>query len=139
MRMRIVCLLLTVFFVSSLNAQTVTVSGKVLNDKNEALAGVSVNLEGTGGTSTNLDGHFNFTVTGGKAHALVFTAIGYKPKNILVEANSGKVDELLVVLETASKDLNNVVVSARSTARRESVNALISFQKNTNTVASVIS
>jgi outer membrane receptor for ferrienterochelin and colicin len=51
---------------------------------------------------------------------------------------SGQVNELNVILQTASANLETVTVTARSSARRESVNALIQYQKNTNTVSQVI-
>ncbi|MFI5129346.1 MAG: TonB-dependent receptor domain-containing protein, partial [Chitinophagales bacterium] len=52
----------------------------------------------------------------------------------------GQVNELNIVLETETKNLEGVVVKAQaSTARKETTASLISFQKNTNTIASVIS
>jgi outer membrane receptor for ferrienterochelin and colicin len=56
-----------------------------------------------------------------------------------VEISATNINELNVVLTVAAKDLAGVTVTSRSSARRESVNSLIAYQKNTNTVASVIS
>jgi hypothetical protein len=139
MKLRIISLLLSIFFVSIVHAQTLKLSGKVINDKNEALAGVSVKPDGGSGTSTNVDGNFDFNLSAGKKYTLSFTAVGYVAKTVQSEVVAGGPNELLVVLETSSKDLGNVVVTASSGRRKETVNSLISFQKNTNTVASVIS
>ena len=49
-------------------------------------------------------------------------------------------NELNVVLEVAAKDIEGVVVKSQTiSARRETTASVIAFQKNTNTVASVIS
>ncbi len=70
-----------------------------------------------------------------------FSAVGFQSKTISeVEVINGQVNELNIVLETQTKNLEGVVVKAQaSTARKETTASLISFQKNTNTVASVIS
>lgn len=139
MKLRILSLLVTLFFVSLVHAQTLKLSGKVINEKNESLAGVSVKLEGGSGTSTGVDGSFELHLAPGKAYTLSFTAVGYAAKTMQATVVAGQPNEVLVVLETSSKDLGNVVVTASSGRRRETVSSLISFQKNTNTVASVIS
>lgn len=132
---------LLLFILSTAFSQTLRLTGKVTNEKNEAVSGVSINITSGGGTTSNIDGVFNLSLTPGKKYELNFSAVGYTLKAIgEVEVVSGTVNELNVMLQSASKDLASVTVSAtRSTARRETVNSLIQFQKNTNTVASVIS
>lgn len=136
-------LLTSLFFlaVSLIHAQSVKLTGKVLNEKNEPLAGVSVKITGAGGTSTDGEGRFSLNLTPGKKYELEFSAIGYETKNITeVEVIAGQTNELNITLTIKAKSGDNVVVSARTlTARKETVNAVIAFQKNTNTVASVIS
>lgn len=123
-------------------SQNGKVSGKVLNGKNEPLAGVSVKISGaTGGTTTNIEGVFTLTLSPDRKYTLTFSAVGYVEKTIdEVEIAAGKVTELNIVLDVKGKDLGTVTVTAnRSNARRETASSAISFQKNTNTVASVIS
>ena len=123
-------------------AQTGKVTGKVLNNKNEPLAGVSVKITGSeGGTTTNVDGLFTLSLSAGKKYQLTLSAVGYSTKTIDdVEVTAGQVTELNFTLETAGKDLGAVTVTAnRNSARRETTASIIQFQKNTNTVASVIS
>src|SRR4051812_2480727 len=133
-----------VFFLDSFSfvfSQSLKLSGKVVNEKNEALSGVSVKLNDGTGTSTNIDGQFSLVLSTGKKYELTLTAIGYANKTVSdVEVINGQANELNIVLQTSSKDLNKVVVTAsRSNARKESINSMIAYQKNTNTVAQVIS
>src|SRR5205085_7137042 len=66
--------------------------------------------------------------------------VGYETKIISeVEALAGQVNELNVTLKQSTKQETGVVITAKTTQRRESVNSIIAFQKNTNTVAQVIS
>ena len=136
-------LFFTAFFLSiSLIAQnTIKLTGKVLNEKNEPLSGVSIKIIDGGGTTTDNEGRFSLNLATGKKYDLEFTAVGYNAKPVSeVEVISGQLNELNIVLEVKSQTADNVLVTAsRSSARKETVNAIIAFQKNTNTVASVIS
>lgn len=138
---RIFLTLIAVTLITFGYAQSIKLSGKVLNEKNEPISGVSVKLSGGTGTSTNVEGRFTITLTPGKKYEIAFSAIGYGAKQIAdVEVLNGQVNELNIVLEVKAKTGETVVVSAkRSSARLESVNSILAFQRNTNTVASVIS
>lgn len=123
-------------------SQTLKLSGKVTNSKNEALSGVSVKIAGeTGGTATDIEGRYTLALTAGKKYELEFSIVGYESKIVSdVEAVSSQVNELNIVLDIKAASGENVVVTGRRTsARLESIASIISFQKNTNTVASVIS
>ena len=134
-------LLIANLFCNTVFAQTLRLGGKVTNNKNEALSGVTIKIGGsTAGTMSDLDGRFSLSLVAGKKYSLEFSAVGYTTKTISdVEVSAGVENELNVILEVKAKTEEAVVVTARtSTARRESVNSMISFQRNTNTVASVI-
>jgi hypothetical protein len=121
-------------------AQTQKLSGKVLNEKNEVLPGVTIVATGTRSTTSDVDGNFSLNLSPGKKYELIFSAVGYAAKTIAdVEVVAGQVNELNIVLVIAAKNLGAITVTSRSNARRETVNSLIQYQKNTNTVASVIS
>jgi outer membrane receptor protein involved in Fe transport len=133
-------ILLTSFFSYS-SAQS-KLSGKVTNLKNEPLQGVSINITGVaGGTTTDIDGHFTLELQTGKKYEIEFSAVGYTSKKVEgIELKAGELNELNIVLEIQAKNLEGVILKAQaSTQRRESTASLLSFQKNTNTVASVIS
>jgi len=134
-------LILSIGFISFAQAQTIKLSGKVVNEKNEPLAGASVKIVGTnGGVSSDIEGRFTLTLTPGKKYELEISAIGYQAKNITdVEIINGHADELNIVLTVAARTGENVVVKSTSSARKETVNSALAFQKNTNTVAQIIS
>jgi TonB-dependent receptor len=142
-RLRLIfTLILSIGIFALSQAQTIKLSGKINNGKNEPLAGVSVKIVGaTGGTSSDLEGRFSLNLSTGKKYTLEFSAIGYASKTVSeVEVSSGQSNELNIILEVKEKTGDNVVINAKtSTARKETVNSVIAFQKNTNTVASVIS
>lgn len=141
-RVRLLLSVLLLIAFAALNAQSVKLTGKISNNKNEPLAGVTIKISGAaGGATSDVEGRFILNLSAGKKYTLEFTIVGYEPKTVTeVEVNANQVNELNIVLEVKEKTGDNVVVSAKaSTARRESVNSVIAFQKNTNTVASVIS
>ena len=124
------------------NAQSLKLSGKVLNAKNEPLPGTSVKIVGAaGGTTTDVEGRFVLSLAAGKKYELEFSAIGFATKTISdAEVVSGQLNELNIILDVLAKSGENVVVTGtRSNARKETIASAISFQKNTNTVAQVVS
>lgn len=144
MNSRFGLLLLALFSTLLSFAQTPSgkLTGKVLNEKNEPLASVSVKVTGmSGGATSNADGTFSLTLPVGKKYELEFSAVGYAPKLVSdVEVKAGQINELNIVLEVKAATGENVIITAsRGNARKETAAALIAFQKNTNTVASVIS
>src|SRR6187200_1309803 len=124
-------------------SQNEKLSGKVLNSKNEPVVGASIKFEGSNaGAISGVDGGFTLTLTTGKKYTLVISSVGYETKTIRdVEVAAGQANELQVLMvESAKNTLGGVTVTATaSSARKETSAALIQFQKNTNTVASVIS
>jgi hypothetical protein len=124
-------------------AQTEKLSGKILNKKNEPVVGATIQIEGSStGASSDVDGNFSLSLSVGKKHTLVISSVNYETKTITdVEVVTGQVNELQILLnESAKNTLTGVTVTATSSsARKETAASLISFQKNTNTVASVIS
>lgn len=140
--MRIILSLFAFFFIfytSDAQSQG-RVAGKILNEKNEPLSGVAVTVKSLSrGTTSSVDGSYVLILPAGK-HEITFTTLGYETKviNDLDITNNG-VTDLDIILRSSSKDLGDVVVSTTSSARRETVNAAIANQRNSNTVASVVS
>ena len=145
---RVMCKLARIFLTSFLflvsvvaSAQTARLSGKITNSKNEPLSGVSIKIQGANtGAITDFEGRFVLNLTAGQKYVLNLSAVGYQPKSVdEVEVRAGQLNELNIVLEILEKVSEGVTITSKgSTARKESVNALITFQRNTNTVASVI-
>jgi len=124
-------------------SQNAKLTGKILNSKNEPVVNATIKIEGsTTGTASGVDGSFALTLSVGKKYILVISSVNYETKTIAdVEVVAGQVNDLQVLLnESAKNTLGGVTVTATSsTARKETAAALIQFQKNTNTVAQVIS
>lgn len=140
-RLRMMLILSALLIATILQAQTIKLSGKISNSKNEPLAGVSIKIVGAaGGTTTDLEGRFSISLTPGKKYELQISAIGYETKSIAeVQVGAGQENELNITLEVKAKSGDNVVINAKtSTARKETVAAGIAYQKNTNTVAQVV-
>lgn len=116
------------------------ISGKVINSKNEPVAGASIVVKGSNrGVATGVDGNYVLTLLVGK-YEITISALGYAGKSITdIEVKLNSVTEIDVILDNEVKNIGNVVVTTTSTARRETTNSAIAFQRNTNTVASVIS
>ena len=124
-------------------SQNVKLTGKILNKKNDPVVGATVQIEGSNtGTTSDVDGNFSISLSAGKKHTIVISSVNYETKTISdVEVIAGQVNELQIILSESTKNtLTGVTVTASSSsARKETAASLISFQKNTNTVASVIS
>jgi outer membrane receptor protein involved in Fe transport len=139
-------LLIIICFVAALSvqAQKAKLTGKVTNVKNDVLVGVTLTLKSDKNqvSKTDIEGRFSFNIDINKAYTLDLSYVGYKAKSIDVTAATAENEEIVldVLLDESGKKLTDVVVSAtRSSNKGATDNALISYQKNTNTVASVIS
>ncbi len=139
-------LLFIIFFnsVFAAQAQKAKLAGKVTNEKNQNLVGVTLTLKSDRNqvSKTDIEGRFNFTIDLNKGYTLELSYVGYKTKTVdiptVTVANEAVYVDVL--MEEAGKKLVDVVVSAnRATNKGATDNALIAYQKNTNTVASVIS
>jgi len=136
-------LLITVLSLLSVGlfAQKGKIAGKITDAKTGSpLAGISVLIKETGkGISTNLDGSFVLNAETGKKYTLVISSTNYENKEVNeVETGTDGIANIDITLDLKSKTGEEVTVRA-SSAKKESVNAMINFQKNTNTIASVIS
>jgi len=139
--MKLLTLLLGFISISFLaSAQTGQVEGKVSDSKSGAkLSGVSITIDGASSSiATNVEGNFVITLKTGKKYSIQFTSVGYQTKVLdEVEVQEGKTINVDVLLDRISKTQEAVVV--RSTTRKETTAALISYQKNTSVVAQVVS
>lgn len=125
----------------TLTAQKGKIEGKITDAKTgNPVSGISVIIKETGkGVATDLEGRYILNAEPGKKYTLQLSSTGYETKEISdVETGPDGIAHIDIALEPKSKTQDEVVVRA-SSAKKETVNALISFQKNTNTVASVIS
>ncbi len=118
---------------------TLPLTGKVTNERNEAIQGVSVFIKGTQiGTSTNMEGFYTISLEAGKRYEIEFSAMGFATKLIDdAEVGASMENTLNVMLEFMVEALDEVVVKA-SSRRQEHTSALLNFQKNNVAVSSGI-
>lgn len=115
MRKLYLLLIGVVFFASQAMAQR-TITGKVTDESGNPIANVSVLVKGTKvGTTTKEDGSYSIAVPNGGT--LVFSSVDQIPKEIKVGAESN----LTVSLVAANTIMNEVVVTAYGTQKRESI------------------
>lgn len=132
------CFMLTT---SSFYAQTKTVTGKVVDEKNEPLIGVGIRIQGTGtGAATNVDGMYSISVAEG--NVLEFSYLGMKTQfftvtsqnviNVTMQDDSQVLAETVIIGYGSAKkrDLTGSIVSikAEEIANKPSSNPLASLQ-----------
>jgi TonB-linked SusC/RagA family outer membrane protein len=113
--------LLMAFAASALAQQSLSIRGKVTDEKGQGLPGVSVLLKGTtAGTATGPEGDYTLTVPDGNG-TLVFSFIGYVSEEVPVENRT----TIAVSLIPDIKALGEIVVVGYGTQKKESVTAAV--------------
>ena len=112
--MKISCLLLLLFVFVTTWAQNATVTGSVLKQSGEALAGATVKVKGTNtATTTDETGHYTIKVPNLNV-TLVFSYVGNSTQELAVNGKTS----LTVVMKEESSDMNEVVVVGYGSATK---------------------
>ena len=121
MNRKALLLLLCLFSYSFSFAQTITVKGKIFDAQtNETLIGVSVNVKNTTiGTQSDVNGNYSISVPSNGT--LVFTYLGYKTKEVLVNGQTA----LDVKLESGNQSLEEIVVVGYGSQRKRDLTGSI--------------
>jgi TonB-linked SusC/RagA family outer membrane protein len=94
-------------------AQQRTVTGKILDENNQPLIGVTINVKGTErGVVTNASGSFSIRVS--KGETLEITHVGYETKKVII----GESNSLEIILKTQSGQLEEVMITAEFGLKR---------------------
>ncbi len=120
-------------------AKTGKLTGIVRNEKNEAMPGVSVSVQGVAkGITTSVSGDYVVSLPPG-TYTLLVSFIGYQSRQVTeVEVKEGETTDLSVTLsQSDARQLDAVVVSG--SARRESTRSLLMAQKNNASMTNGIS
>jgi TonB-linked SusC/RagA family outer membrane protein len=119
--MKKLVLLVLTFYVGVYASAQITVSGTITSsDDQSGLPGVSVTVKGSS-TGTVADSDGNFSIACDNKAILVFTYIGYQPKEVSVNGQT----YLQVVLDEDSKYLEEVVVVGYGTLEKKNVTSSI--------------
>lgn len=107
-------LLLPLFICYTSFSQSIPVTGKVVDNNNTPLSGVSVVVKETqAGTATDKNG--DFTIQAAIGNTLVFSSAEYTARELRI-ANA---DAMTISLETTKGNLNEVVVISYGTQKRK--------------------
>lgn len=105
-----------VLLTAQVKAQQKRVSGTVVDEKGEPLAGVNIVIEGTHrGTATDFDG--KYTVEASSGQKLTFSYVGYQS----VSRSVGESNTLNIQLYPVSKELAEVVAVAYGTRKKNEI------------------
>ena len=118
----LLCLLCLFTFSVPCVAQSKIISGKITDQNNQPLAGVSVTVKGTEtGTVSNTQGNYTLSVSATN-DVLVFSFVGYGEKEIPI----GGETTINVALQREVAGLNEVVVVGYGTQKRRNVTGSVS-------------
>lgn len=112
--MRLTVLLLLLFTAFSVLAQkkTASISGRVVDENETPLAGVSITILGKqNGILTNDSGFYIIKVPAEKAFALIFSHAGYREVQKNFYLSVGEEEKATVMITRTSKTLETVVIS----------------------------
>jgi TonB-linked SusC/RagA family outer membrane protein len=108
-------------FSTLMNAE-VPITGRVTDERGEVLPGVNIVIKGTSrGVSADASGNYSLSVPEGDV-TLVFSFIGYNSQEVVI----GKRKTIDVMLRPDNQNLEEVVVVAFGTQRKESIVGAIS-------------
>lgn len=97
------------------------VTGKVTDDKGEAIAGANVAIKGTtSGAITDIDGNFSLDVSPNQT--VIISFIGYEPKSVLITNQKS----LNIVLKEMTNQLDELVVVSYGTQKKRDLTGSVS-------------
>jgi hypothetical protein len=133
---KLICTLLFLFISFITSAQQIRLSGRVLNQKNEPVAGATIAISSeTRNIAADVEGRFSVSLNQGKKYTITVTAVGYQTKAVdEVEVAVDGDNVITIVMEVAAKEVAEVIV--RSTARKENTSGLLNFQRNNVSLSS---
>lgn len=127
--LRVIIAMIFMSFLMTVNAQQLTINGKVTETSGDPLPGVAILIVGTSqGTITDIDGNYTFTNVPENA-ILRFTFVGMEDREIPAKQTS----ELRnVVLSEKSLGLDEVVVIGYGTVRKRDLTGSVSTVRTEN-------
>lgn len=113
------------------------VKGKIVDNKNEPLPGVTVQAEGGLGVVSSVDGGYELNLTPG-TYTLTFSYVSYDTRKVTeVIVKEGGVTPLDIIMKSSSSRLKEVTITGNY--KRASVEGLYALQKNNAAITDGIS
>jgi TonB-linked SusC/RagA family outer membrane protein len=122
MRKFLLLMLGTLLLNAQLFAQTRNVSGRILDAQGNGIPNASITVKGTTtGTTTGNDGSFTLLIPS-SARTLVITSVGYQTQEVAI----GSSNTISATLTAGDQNMDEVVVVAYGTQKRESITGSVS-------------
>ncbi|UYQ93772.1 TonB-dependent receptor [Chitinophaga horti] len=119
------------------NVEQGRVAGRIVDNRNEALPGVTIQVNGAQGVLSNMDGTYELKLEPG-TYTITFSYVSFESKKVTeVIVKEGQVTPLDIVLKTSASSLKGVTVTA--SYKRASVEGLYAIQKNSASLTDGIS
>jgi TonB-dependent starch-binding outer membrane protein SusC len=119
-RLQGLLMMLMLFSVNVMAQNTQNISGRVVDETNQPIPGVTIRIKGsTGGTSTNPDG--NYSISAKSSNVLVFSMLGSISKEVII----GNQTRINVMLLPDNQNLKDVVVIGYGTANKKDVTGAV--------------
>lgn len=134
--------LISIFFIISfftVSAQNlIPLSGKVVNEKNEPLVGVTITVSPSAKkTTTDAEGRFTISLENTVKYSITVSYVGHEAKTITdVELQRNQDNVLDIVMKESSKSTLEGVTIRSTPRKQESTNTLLAFQKGNASLSS---
>lgn len=117
--------------IGSITAQNARITGTVKDNTGEAVIGANIKIkDGTGGTITDIDGHFNIEAPSNAT--LVVSFIGYTTQEVALNGRTN----IVVTLAEDSQTLDEVVVVGYGTQKKVNLTGSVAAVKVDEKIAS---
>jgi TonB-dependent starch-binding outer membrane protein SusC len=126
---------LLLLFNGALLAQQKTVTGKISDETNAPVPGVSITVKGKPNIGTTSDAAGNFSIQVSPNDVLLFESVGYQQQEI----KAGDQTSVNVKLSIAQTNLNEVVVIGYGTVRRKDLTGAVASIKGSDIKAQGVS
>ena len=130
-------LFMTLLFLNTLSAQTVTMRGKVIDEvTKDPLPGANIILLGTSiGTASDNEGKFIIRNIPAGKYKIKTSYVGYKSNEFDAELKAGKIFETDIKLKPASIEGQTVTVTAQASGQNEAINQQLTSDQIKNVVS----
>jgi hypothetical protein len=104
-------LLFSVFFFTLLSFSQTTISGKIVDEKNNPIPNANIYIDGSyDGATSDTKGDFSFTTTAERNQTLVISALSFEMKKLEIGMN--KYQNQTLILKRIATELNEVLITA---------------------------
>ncbi len=112
--------------VSRAQQNVFTITGQVLDEEKLPLPGATIMVKGKMiGTISDMDGNYTLNVADARDGILVFSCVGFSPKEVAIEGRSN----INVTMEAKAESLNEVVVVGYGSQKKISVTGALTTVK----------